>query len=357
MASVDCHELLTAAERHGVEGWVHAAAVAAQASQVANRSASVTARSRLVRAQIYADLSVSAAALDRASIPWLTFKGPVLDEAIHQPPGLRAYGDLDLLVPARSFGKAVNTLESVGAAVLDRNWDLFRRRLPGEIHLQLPYGTVVDLHWHLASTVSDRRRFQIDIAGILERRRPVRVADLQIPTMDPADTLIHVALHAGAHGGSRLIWLKDIEQCVLNEAPSWDTVVARCHRWNVGLAVSTMLARTRLVLGLPVPGWVLRSLGFRPPWSILTGSVDRLTPTHRAAGGRSLSRMIASAAGRDQWESLAPLASRTARAARHPWNMPPPGPSRDPSDSFSPLHPGGGVEARTAYLAAVARES
>jgi hypothetical protein len=125
----------------------------------------------------------------------------------------------------------------------------------------------------------------------------------------------------------------------------------------VGLAVATMLARTAHVLGMEVPASVLRSLGFRPPWSSLARSVDWLTPTQRTVGGRSLSRIVAAAAGRDQWESIIPLSRRVGRAVRHPFKMPPPGPSREPSDPSSPLHPSGGPEDRAAYLAAVARES
>jgi hypothetical protein len=365
LAAVDRDQLMAAAARHGVEAWVYTVAAAvpagtpesAPASELASRLEPAMARSRLVRTQAHADLSIAAAALDGTSIPWLTFKGPVLDEAIHQPPGLRAYGDLDLLVPARSFEGAVDALERAGAVVLDRNWTLFRRCPPEEIHLQLPYGSVVDLHWHFLGTISDRRRFGIDVAGMLHRRRWVQIAGLQVPTMDVADTLIHVALHAASHGGNRLLWLKDIEQCVVHDAPDWDLVTLRCQEWDVGLAVSTMLARTGHILDLAVPDWVLRALGFRPPWSALARSLDRLTPTHRSYGGRSLAGMIAAAAGSNQWESLGPLARRTARAARHPWNMPPPGPSRDPADPFSPLHPSGGLADRTGYLAAVARES
>jgi hypothetical protein len=139
--------------------------------------------------------------------------------------------------------------------------------------------------------------------------------------------------------------------------PAWDIVTARCHEWDVGLAVSTMLARTGHILDLAVPDWVLPSLGYRPPWSAIARSLDRLTPTHRGSGGRSLAGMFAAAAGSNQRQSLAPLARRTLEAARHPWNRPPPGPSRDPSDPFSPLHPSGGPEDRSGYLAAVTRES
>jgi hypothetical protein len=357
LAGGDHDRLSAAADHHGVAAWVHAMACAAKADALAARLEPALFRAQLSRTQTAADLSVAATALDHASIPWLVFKGPVLDEVIHQPPYYRAYSDLDLLVPAPRLGDALEALEATGAVVLDENWAMFRQALPGEVHLRLPYGSVADLHWHFLGTVADRTRFRFDMAGILARRRSLPVAGIEVATMDAVDTLVHVAFHAASHGGNRLLWLKDIEQCVLHEPPAWDVVTARSDQWGVSLSAATMLARTRQVLGLAVPDRVLRSLGYRPPWSTLTGAIDRLTPTERTRGGRSLSGMTAAAAGKDQWESLAPIVRRTARAVAHPRNMPPPGPSRDPANPSSPLHPSGGTEGRGQYLSAVAQEA
>jgi len=349
--------LVAAADYHGVEAWVHAAASAAHAPALAARLEPALLRAGLARTQTVSDLCVAASAFDGEAINWLTFKGPVLDEVIHQPPHMRAYGDLDLVVPARSMGRAVEVLEEAGGSVIDQNWTLLRRTCLGELHLRLPFGSLADLHWHFIGTTAERSRSRIDMAGVINRRRLVRVAGLDVPTMDAVDTLIHVSVHAAKHGGNRLLWLKDIEQCALREKPDWDLIVARCLEWRVNLPVATMLSRTRHVLGLAVPDQVFRSLKYRPAWSTLTVVVDRLAPTPRTRGGRSLAGMTAAATGSNQRESFVALAGRTARAVSHPRHMPPPSGSRDASDPTSPLYSTGGSVGRDEYLAAIANQA
>ncbi len=222
----------------------------------------------------------------------------------------------------------------------------------GEVHVRLPHGTPADLHWHFFAEARDQSRFAVPMDEVLARRRMVQIGDMEVPTLDKVDTLVHVALHAAHHGGDRLLWLKDIEQCVLHEAPPWDATVARCNQWGVSLAVATMLDRTSRVLGLALPGGMLRSLGYRPPWSTLARCLDRLEPTPQALGDRSLTRMMTVVAGKDQWRSILHLAQRGAWAATH-WSYGRPDP-QDSSDQYSPLHPTGGPDGRARYLAAVA---
>lgn len=354
LAEVDWDELRTAAEFHGVENWVYAAAArASSAPALVAGFEAARLRQDLLRAQVVADLSLAAASLNGASIPWLAFKGPVLDEVIHRPPRLRSYGDLDLLVSVRSLGQALEVLEQTGAVVLDKNWAHLSQDHSGQLHVRLTHGTLADLHWHFVNQGSDQSRFRIDIDDVLARRRMVRIGELDIPTLDAVDTVVHVAIHAAHHGGDRLLWLKDIEQCVLNETPPWDAIAARCDEWGVGVAVATLLARTRRVLGLALPDQVLHSLGYRPPWSTLTRTLDRLAPTESALGDRSLARMTAGVASGDQKQSFVTFTRRSAWILAH-WSSARTRP-RDPEDQSYPLQATGGSDGRAQYLAAIER--
>jgi hypothetical protein len=136
-------------------------------------------------------------------------KGPALAAVAYRRPDLRAYKDLDLLVPAPVFEDAVRLLEANGIPLLDRNWTLVSHEVRGQLHLQLPMGTVTDLHWHLVNQYRDRLR--IPMGELFDRSRRVEVGGRPVSVLDPVDGLIHICLHAALSGGERLIWLKDLD--------------------------------------------------------------------------------------------------------------------------------------------------
>jgi hypothetical protein len=83
----------------------------------------------------------------QAGVPWLVVKGPALAE-LHGAPDLRAYSDLDVLVPSAAFGDALAALESAGAAVLARNW-WHRLDVPGRSPCPCGRG-----HWWTCTGIS-----------------------------------------------------------------------------------------------------------------------------------------------------------------------------------------------------------
>jgi hypothetical protein len=222
--------------------------------------------------------------LDATGVRWAVVKGPVAVELLYAAPGLRAYQDLDLLVDPAAFRDVLTALEGAGSQVMDRNWRLLRRELLGEVHLRLPRGTSLDLHWNLLNM--NRGRMWIDSVEVLERSVRRDLGGVIVPTLDPADTVVHLAVHAGVSGGDRLLWLKDVERAATLLEPTWEVVVERARRWNVSAPVGLILGRARDVLAADIPAWVpgqllssrssrlVRLVGRVSPWEL---SVGRLT--------------------------------------------------------------------------------
>jgi Uncharacterised nucleotidyltransferase len=237
--------------------------------------------------RVLADLDAVAASLSAGAVRFLVVKGPVLSEHLYPSPDLRTYEDLDLLIPPGSFEHAVDALRASGSVLLDRNWSLTRADTRGQLHFQLPMGTLADVHWHLLNRENVRDGFSITTDDLFERSREVVVAGRSVPTLDPVDTLLHVALHAALSGGDRLIWLKDIERAIAVDRPAWDDVIQRARAWKAGRSIAITLNRARRSLGAPVPDDSLGALFASPLWQGLSDRLDRRSPTERSVGRES----------------------------------------------------------------------
>lgn len=171
------------------------------------------------------ELANVARALGAKGIPWLVFKGPILTEFVYPRADLRSYLDLDIVVPRRDFAAAVQALQSEGSKLLDRNWDLLLRREVGQLHVELPLGTLVDLHWHVLNRSEVRHSMSISMDALFDRARKVTLNGVSVLTFDPVDSLLHLCVHTALSGGVRLAWLKDIERTIASQPLSWDEVV------------------------------------------------------------------------------------------------------------------------------------
>jgi hypothetical protein len=346
--------LLQLARHHRVLPFVHRdlreiAGVDDRTMQALDRVA-VTQTANQMR--MVTDLAGFAAAIAPQEIPWLTFKGPVAAQLLYPRPELRTYRDLDLLIPQEDFPRAIDYLQRNGFEVIDRNWTLIRRERRGQLHLTLAMGTVADLHWHLLNRAVVREAFDVRMDAVIARARTVMVSGVAAHTLDPVDTLVHLALHAALAGADRLIWLKDVERSIAVEAPDWDDVVVRALAWRAGAAIAITLRRAREVLDAPVPVWVLRDLDPSPIRERLGSSFDRRWPTERAAGDLTPAALWPQVVRDGRFATLGSILRRSVRrpaSALHQLLGEPGGGGRD-HEPAAVLHPSGGQDVRDGYL-------
>lgn len=219
--------------------------------------------------------------LDATGARWAVIKGPAAVERLYTAPGQRPYLDLDLLVDPAAFRDVLAALQAAGSQLLDRNWMVLRRDLLGEVHLLLPGGTPLDLHWNLINM--NRGRMSIDSAEVLDRAAQADLGGVTVGTLDPADMVVHLAVHAALSGGDKLLWLKDIERAATVLDPPWERVVERARRWNVAAPTGLILSRARDVLAAPIPGWVAGQL-LGPGSARLVHLVERASPWDLSVG-------------------------------------------------------------------------
>lgn len=351
---VDADTVVDAASAHGVLGCVHLSVAATARDETALSIELAAAHRDQMATHLRARHALRSVAgtLDRAGVPWVVLKGPVLASYLYERPDLRGYLDLDVLVQRPAFADAVSALEAAGLEHLCRSWQHVLDERAGEIPMHHPVGIVVDLHWDLVNRGAVRQAFAIDTGAMLERSRIVDLGDGPVPTFDETDTLLHLAVHDALSGGNRLVWTKDIEQATLAEPPDWDRLVARAHEARCALPAAVMLDRTAQVMQIDLPKEVLRALDPGRGWLTLDRLARNVPPLERSAGAGSLSRLVSRATRATPGDSYAQLLRSIRRwtAERTGERTPPRGdrPLRhtgDPTDE----------QAKSAYLREVAR--
>ncbi|MDF1603441.1 nucleotidyltransferase family protein [Nocardioides sp. YIM 152315] len=245
-----------------------------------------------------------AKALD--GIPWLTFKGPVLSELAHPLPGLRSYADLDLLLAPEDLRAGCERLAEAGWTITGPEAALRFRPVNGEISLVGSDGTVLDLHWAMINPARRRSHFTVSTGSLLARRVPVTLGPTRAWTLDDADALVHVCMHAALAGANRLGHLLDADQ-LARQTEDWDAIARRAREWSATPQVALVLGRASRLLGTPVPDDLRRRLGLSSAFEALTATVDRHWPVHRLRHDASVPRLVARGARDGALRSLASI--------------------------------------------------
>ena len=346
---------------HGIQGYVHVATKALPQVPRSEHEHLATLHKDVVLRHLrtLADLAYLEDNLRSAGIPWLVIKGPTLAEPVHGAVELRSYGDLDVLVPPAHLAHAMDALEASGSVVVDRNWTLIHQEMKGEVHLQLPSGTALDLHWHLFNDPQRRQRFPVSVDDLFARSRMVSIGERSVRTLSFTDTVVYVALHTMHSGADRLIWLKDIERLLAHEDCAPNEVVKRSRQWQAELVVVSAIRRAQLALPMPQQAQTIRSAsrGYRA-WISASSWAWSRSPAEEEDGGGSLGRIFARSARRTSPESFFELGRRSVahlRSRRTGEGDPPRSFAAD--DPRSSLYESGGPARREGFLRAVGRAS
>ncbi|MGH8888890.1 MAG: nucleotidyltransferase family protein [Acidothermaceae bacterium] len=291
--------------------------------------------------QVQADIGQVSQVLGDAHLPWLTMKGPALAEHLWSRPDLRQYIDLDILVDRRAFGAVLDALVGSGAEMVDRNWSLIAEQVRGEVSLLLPNGTALDLHWNLVNNPVLRKSFRFSTPELIERSVDIKIGSVTVPTLDPADTLLHLAYHTAHSGGHRLMWLKDVERAAANPDLDWDVTLQRARRDGVALALAVVLARVGAVIGFEkAPPAAALGSAHRTAWGLFAAGVDSWSPAPMLPDDKFSGQIAFKNTRESSWASVtAAVASLRGRR----------GGSGAPAEN--PLYAdAGGDAARAAYL-------
>lgn len=208
-------------------------------------------------------------ALESASIPVVSFKGPTLAHGIYGNAVVRPSADLDILVARRDVGRAHEVLRRAGYAPeaelspaqkqihlrVDSVINL-SRPAPAPLREVMPQGYAVELHWAITSPCLP---FKLDFETVEPRLTSIRLPGVpeekaMVRALAPEDLLLILGVHGAKHLWERLIWLCDIAELIAKTPDlDWSLVMRLAEERGVLRMTVLSLVLTRDVLGLNLP--------------------------------------------------------------------------------------------------------
>ena len=253
--SFDWRELLARAEQQGVLGLL--------AEQLKNLNPPPRAEIREAlrewqRRQTVFTLSLTAemfrllenfAAL---GIEVLVTKGPVLSVRCYGDPGMRQYGDVDLIVRDKDIHRSTEAMIALGYIPKVPVAAIQASKIPGEYIFRKPNAQVL-IEFHTERTFRYHPR-PLHIENLFQRRAFVTIDGRNVPALSLEDELILICVHGAKHFWERLMWIADVAALISpRHAPDWDCVVAVAREVGAERILRLGLRLASDVLGADLP--------------------------------------------------------------------------------------------------------
>ncbi|MGO9018808.1 MAG: nucleotidyltransferase family protein [Syntrophobacteraceae bacterium] len=189
-------------------------------------------------------------ALSVKSIPAFILKGAHFAGRLYNPPSLRTFTDVDIMVPRNAVADVSTVLEGLG----------YRRTMGGRMKHASDYGQeawepdgwpggLVEIHWDLVNSARLRRNISCSFYDLQFEK--TSEPSQSVPS--PACLLLIASVHAAtSHSFDRLLQLYDIRQICLGKAGRLDTAYLSEILVPSGCRASVMV-------GLNLCGRVLKS--------------------------------------------------------------------------------------------------
>ncbi|AIQ11457.1 nucleotidyltransferase domain-containing protein [Paenibacillus durus] len=173
--------------------------------------------------------------LERKNIRALFLKGPVIAKDLYGDISLRTSCDLDLLIPLTELDAAESLLAGLGYVKDDYIHTVLNDWKWRHHHTTFTHpnkGIKVELHWRLNPAPSGEPDFE----ELWSRRRISDLTRQPISYLGQEDLFLFLVSHGARHGWSRLRWLLDIKQLLLQQpdAGQLTALLRKYHYYHVG---------------------------------------------------------------------------------------------------------------------------
>jgi hypothetical protein len=217
------------------------------------------ARTRKRTLAILNEAEALSTGLEQTGIPVIALQGLSLISTLYQDQGLRQLGDMDLMVKPGDKNRLKELLFQAG----------FRSPYPNYPDILFKSDVLIDIHTHVLNLdriKSRRYLFPEDLAPMWENAIPLFNQADGLLILDPCDNFIALAAHALKHSYSRLIWLADLHECLVEWSKNgnwWQEMVERARLFRQERVVLYALILLERIFDLKIPFWIKREPGIR----------------------------------------------------------------------------------------------
>lgn len=180
----------------------------------------------------------------------LVTKGPALSTRCYGDPGMRQYGDLDLIVRDKDMRRVTETMIALGYAPKVPLSAIEASKFPGEYAFHKPAADLL-VEFHTERTFRYHPR-QLPIENLFARRSSVTIDARAVPTLSIEDELVLICIHGAKHFWERLMWIADVAALISRNPVDWDRAMAAAR--EVG---AERILRLGLRLAMDVAGATL----------------------------------------------------------------------------------------------------
>jgi hypothetical protein len=220
------------------------------------------------------------------SIPLVCLKGVALLHSLYDDAGVRALGDIDLLVRPEDQARAGERMQRLGYEAKPDLADGFREEFESEqvYRRALDPPVVVDVHRHLFNVPYYRKR--VSMQWFWDHTVPVTIAGQEGRMFDPAAQLLHLAPHgAFHHRGEVPRFTYDVALLIARRGSGipWDATLAAAREFGLTPAVHAALAAVEELWRVPLSEDAKRALArFAPGRSERIAYAAITSPQNRA---------------------------------------------------------------------------
>jgi len=220
----------------------------------------------------------------------LVIKGPVLSARCYGDPGLRQYGDLDLIVRDVDILRATELMICLGYEASVPLTAIRARKIPGE-YVFRQSATKLLVEFHTERTFRYHPR-PLPLEKLFQRQTRVIIDAHEIPALSPEDELVLICIHGAKHFWEQLSYIADVAAFVSEQRLDWGRIMSAAGEVAAErmLYVGLRLAADVLVAALPEN--VLQTVRSDRSAAILARQVKRWLPAAGSAPPGIIERAI-----------------------------------------------------------------
>lgn len=252
-------KLLQQADEHGLISILHSHLYESETSpipqeflaQLREKSRDAMMQALFLSAELFRVLEE----LQRAEIPAIPHKGPVLSTRAFGNPALRQFEDLDIVVPQRFIPRVCERMLKIGyesRLPLTKFAAQATADIPGEyVFVQPASHTIVEFHTERTLRYFPRTP---NIDAMIRRATTVKMSGKEVPAFSAEDEMLLLAVHGAKDLWARLIWIADIAELV-SSAPAmeWNDAIGRANEMQIGRMLRLALLLAHEIVGMPYP--------------------------------------------------------------------------------------------------------